>query len=337
MEIKLHHAFSEIEPAQWDDLLSQSVVNVPFLRQGYLSRWWEFRGGGEWPQTAELMILSGMSDGVLKGIAPFFGVNEEGRLRLHLLGSIEISDYLDIIVRSADQEEFLHSCLHFISSQQDPKIASLTLVNVPLRSHTNDLMQKLAPEFGWKASIENAYHTPAIPLAADWDTYLAGIDKKQRHEIRRKLRRADESAEVKWYFAEDAASLDGEIEDFFSLMALDEDKRKFLTQQMRTQMRSLIQWAFTAGFLRLSFLTIDGYKAAGYLCFDYSGHILVYNSGFDYRFSQYSPGWVLLGYLIQHAIEAGKISFDFMRGDEEYKYRFGAVDGFVTRITLEKA
>ena len=210
-------------------------------------------------------------------------------------------------------------------------------MNVPQRSQTNALMQKLAPEFGWNATIENAYHTPAIPLAAEWDAYLAGIDKKQRHEIRRKLRRADESAEVKWYFVEEAASLDGEIEDFFSLMALDEDKQKFLTPQMRAQMRAIIQWAFDAGFLRFSFLTIDGYKAAGYLCFDYNGHILVYNSGFDYRFSQYSPGWVLLGYLIQHAIAAGKTSFDFMRGDEEYKYRFGALDGYVTRIMLEKA
>ena len=131
--------------------------------------------------------------------------------------------------------------------------------------------------------------------------------------------------------------LDAEIEAFFDLMVVDEDKKKFLTDAMRDQMRAIIHWAFDAGYLQLSFLTIEGVKAAGYLCFDYNGHILVYNSGFDFRFSQYSPGWVLLGFLIQHAIENGKKSFDFMRGDEDYKYRFGGVDGFVKRIELEKA
>ena len=99
MEIRLQHAFSEIEPSQWDELLSQSAIDVPFLRHGYLSRWWDFKGGGEWPADAQLMILSGWSGGALKGIAPFFGVNEKGSLRLHLLGSVEISDYLDVIAR----------------------------------------------------------------------------------------------------------------------------------------------------------------------------------------------------------------------------------------------
>jgi CelD/BcsL family acetyltransferase involved in cellulose biosynthesis len=106
---------------------------------------------------------------------------------------------------------------------------------------------------------------------------------------------------------------------------------------MRDQMRAITHWAFDAGYLQLSFLTIEGIKAAGYLCFDYSGHILVYNSGFDFRFSQYSPGWVLLGFLIQHAIENKKSYFDFMRGDEDYKYRLGGIDCFVKRIDLEKA
>ena len=337
MEIKLHRDFSEIKQSQWDVLLSQSVTDVPFLKYGYLSHWWEFRGGGEWPQDAQLCILTGWDGGEIKGIAPLFSIKENGQEKVYLLGSIEISDYLDFIARSDNMEEFIKSSLKHLSNNTDCVISSLTLVNIPDRSLTIDLLQKFAPEFGWTVKVENAYHTPAIPLSGDWESYLAGIDKKQRHEIRRKLRRADESAEVKWYFADDPEVLDTEINAFFDLMVLDEDKNKFLTSQMRDQMRAIIHWAFEAGYLQLSFLTIDGYKAAGYLCFDYNGHILVYNSCFDFRFSQYSPGWVLLGYLIQYATENKKKYFDFMRGDEEYKYRFGAADGFVMRVELEKA
>jgi len=45
---------------------------------------------------------------------------------------------------------------------------------------------------------------------------------------------------------------------------------------------------------------------------------------------------VLLGYLLQWANEQGRSEFDFLRGAEEYKYRFGAIDRFVMRATLAR-
>jgi CelD/BcsL family acetyltransferase involved in cellulose biosynthesis len=337
MEIKLHRDFSEIDQTLWDQLLSQSATDVPFLKYGYLAQWWLNRGGGEWPQEARIFILTGWEGSALKGIAPLFSVRENSREILYLLGSIEISDYLDFIARPEDLKGFISSVLAFIQGAAEPLISQLILVNIPENSPTNSLLQELGPQFGWTVKSENAHHAPAISLAGDWDAYLAGIDKKQRHEIRRKLRKADESTEVKWYYAEDPAALDSEINAFFDLMILDEPKKKFLTPQMRDQMRAIIHWAFDAGILRLSFLTIEGIKAASYLCFDYKDAILVYNSGFDFRFSQYSPGWVLLGYLIQNAIQNGKKCFDFMRGGEDYKYRFGAANSFVMRVELNKS
>ena len=77
-------------------------------------------------------------------------------------------------------------------------------------------------------------------------------------------------------------------------------------------------------------------KAAAYLNFDYANHIWVYNSGINYEFWNISPGWVLLGYLLQWANDHQRTEFDFMRGDEKYKYRFGAVDRFVVRVSITK-
>jgi CelD/BcsL family acetyltransferase involved in cellulose biosynthesis len=120
------------------------------------------------------------------------------------------------------------------------------------------------------------------------------------------------------------------------LMGQDPAKQAFLTDVMRSQMRASVKAAFHAGWLQLSFLEIEGEKAAGYLNFDFDDHIWVYNSGWDMRFSTYSPGWVLLGYLLQWANEQGRKSFDFMRGDEEYKYRFGGIDRFVSRAIIRR-
>jgi CelD/BcsL family acetyltransferase involved in cellulose biosynthesis len=49
-----------------------------------------------------------------------------------------------------------------------------------------------------------------------------------------------------------------------------------------------------------------------------------------------SPGWVLLGHMLQWANEQKRIEFDFMRGNEEYKYRFGAIDRHVLRVQVKR-
>jgi CelD/BcsL family acetyltransferase involved in cellulose biosynthesis len=119
-------------------------------------------------------------------------------------------------------------------------------------------------------------------------------------------------------------------------MEHDPDKAKFLSPAMREQMAEIIRWAAHAGILQLSFLKVNEIQAAAYLCFDDADRIRVYNSGFSPGFGYFSPGWVLLGYLIQHAIKTGKSYFDFMRGDEEYKYRFGAEDSFVMKAVIQR-
>ena len=40
--------------------------------------------------------------------------------------------------------------------------------------------------------------------------------------------------------------------------------------------------------------------------------------------------------LIQWAIEQGLDEVDLMRGDEEYKYRFGGIDRHVVQVVSEK-
>ena len=105
---------------------------------------------------------------------------------------------------------------------------------------------------------------------------------------------------------------------------------------MREHMRSAMRCAFDEGCLHLAVLEIDGGKAAAYLSFNYLNRLWVYNSGLNPAYRDYSPGWVLLGNLLQWANESGLSEFDFMRGDEDYKYRFGAVDRFVVRATLTR-
>ena len=257
-----------------------------------------------------------------------------------LLGSVEISDLLDLVVRLEDLSCFVEGLFEYLSVT-GPQIKgawkTLDLCNFSEVSPTLPILQQEIEKRGWHFSNEKLQPAPYIPLPGDFNAYLASIDKKQRHEIRRKMRRAEESAtSVRWYFVDDEKSLQREADDFMTLMSNDTGKASFLTGSMRDQMRTTIESAFHAGWLQLAFMEVNGEKAAAYLNFDYDNRIWVYNSGIDRRFMEYSPGWVLLGHLLQWANENGRLEFDFMRGGEEYKYRFGAVNRFVVRAVVRR-
>jgi CelD/BcsL family acetyltransferase involved in cellulose biosynthesis len=339
MELTLHRTFPDEFASEWNALLEQTATHVPFMRYEYLKLWWETRGGGEWPD-AELLLITAQKEGKLVGAAPlFFTPDWQGRPSLMLVGSIEISDYLDLLVRPDDLPDFLAALLPFLQDGGLPEWKALDLYNILDDSPTLADLKQAVEQIGWTCRSEQLQHSPFIPLPGDWETYLANIDKKQRHEIRRKLRRAESSlVPIEWYIVTDGEKLDEQITDFMTLMRMDPDKDRFLTPPMEEHMRKATHFAAQVDSLNLAFLEIDGRKAAGYLSFDFLNRLWVYNSGINWGdFSEYSPGWVLLAYLLQWANDEGREAFDFMRGDEDYKYRFGAVDRFVMRMTVEKS
>lgn len=339
MEFKLHTTFDTLETyaLAWNSLVETGMTNAPFLRYEYLSTWWSTRGGGEW-QDAQLAVITATENDQLLGIAPFFlTTNRDGHPALMLLGSIEISDYLDLIARAEQYPAFLSALLDWIDKNYPSTWSLLDLYNLPENSPSLIALKAESAKRGWNYAEEIYQPTPFIPLPGDFETYLSGIDKKQRHEIRRKMRRAEESGRgVRWYIVNDESKLDSEMDDFLSLMAHDSEKDAFLTAVMRSQMKASVHAAFRAGYLQLAFLEVDGEKACSYLNFDYDNKIWVYNSGIDRRFMDLSVGWVLLGYLLEWANQNKRAEFDFLRGDEDYKYKFGGQKRHVMRVKVTK-
>jgi CelD/BcsL family acetyltransferase involved in cellulose biosynthesis len=338
MHIEVVRTDSELEALKqdWNELLKNSASRVPFLRHEYLSTWWWGKGGGEWPES-ELYVVTGWEQGgILKGIAPLFlSRNLVGEPALLFLGSIEISDYLDLICEPVDLPSFVGALCNHLTGRDAPAWQVVDLYNLPERSPTLPALRSAAESRGWQYREEVLHPCPYIPLVDDWESYLAGIDKKQRHEIRRKMRRAEQhNLEVRWYIVESIERLDEEIELFLRLMAYDPVKSHFLSEPMRQQMKAIIRSAYQAGWLQLAFIEVDGEKGAAYLNFDFDNRLWVYNSGFNPEMRELSLGWVLLGHLIKRAIEQGRESFDFMRGNEDYKYRFGAIDRQIVRAAI---
>jgi len=340
MNFTLHEDFSDLSATTWNALVEQSIADTPFSRYEYLSEWWKTLGGGEWlRQSAELVLVSAAENDQLIGVAPLFITEYEGQQALMLVGSIEISDYLDLIVREQDLSRFLSGLLDFLASSEERagsphpyNWSAIDWYNIPDTSPTRAALSAEFEKRGWSYHAEIYRPTPRIALNGSFEEYLARIDKKQRHEIRRKMRRAAESdLNVRFMIVDENADIESEINDFFHLMTQDSGKAGFLTPLMREQLTVTIRTAFEQGYLWLAFLEIDGVKVAASLNFDYKNKLWGYNSGVSREHMELSPGWVLLGHTIQWCCENNRYEFDFMRGDEEYKYRFGGVNRYVMR------
>ena len=365
MNFILHKDFSDLSAMAWNTLVEQSIADTPFSRYEYLSEWWQTLGGGEWmgkggegeqissvgetsptgESTSPLLVLvSATENDQLIGIAPLFIAEYDGQQALMLVGSIEISDYLDLIVREQDLPRFLSGLFDFLApSEANPGLprpnewTAVDWYNIPDSSPTRAALQVEFEKRGWQYQAEIYRPTPRIPLNGSFEEYLARIDKKQRHEIRRKMRRAAESElNVRFIIVDINADIETETNDFFQLMTQDPNKADFLTPLMRAQMSVTIRTAFEQGYLWLAFLEIGGVKVAASLNFDYKNKLWGYNSGVSREHMELSPGWVLLAHTIQWCCENNRYEFDFMRGDEEYKYRFGGVNRYVMRERVVK-
>jgi CelD/BcsL family acetyltransferase involved in cellulose biosynthesis len=334
MEFKIHQDFSEIDAADWNQLASAGISDTPFARHEYLSQWWSTLGGAEWSEAA-LILVSGWESGRLIGLAPLFRAKHEGRDAILLVGSIEVSDYLDLIVRESDLPAFVRGLLGSLRESPDWRHLPLDWYNIPDFSPTPKVLQAEAENRGWDFRADVYLPAPHVTLKGDFDSYLAALDKKQRHEIRRKLRRASEgSLPARMRLVETEGQLESAIDAFLELMGHDPDKARFLKPEMREHMREVMRLAFKNGYLHLSFLAVGDTNAAASLDFDYRNKLWGYNSGVNSEFTELSPGWVLLAHQIQWATEHGRSEFDFMRGNEDYKYRFGGVDRHVLRVQL---
>ncbi|MFQ5855137.1 MAG: GNAT family N-acetyltransferase [Anaerolineae bacterium] len=326
-------AFEELQGA-WNGLVMRSVTNTIFLTYEWQTVWWEHLGRGDL-----FLITVWNDDATLIGIAPLFrSVDSAGRRIMEFVGCFDVSDYLDII---ADR-----GCVDVVSRAVMDTLADgeiewdvLSLCNIPEASPTRTLLAQLAEERGYSVTLEVEDVCPIVTLPATWDDYLAMLSGKDRRELRRKIRKAGRTARVDWQLLRTPGEVDEHLDVFFDLHQKSHpDKAEFMDAAMQAFFRAMARVLAEQERLELVLLQFDGIPVAAMLSFDYNNEILLYNSGYEAEgyYAALSPGWILTAFHIENAIERGKSRYDFLRGDEDYKYRFGGKDTLVYRLTVEK-
>ena len=300
--------------------------NCLFVLPLWLKTWWDTFGENNDP-----VILTGYRDGKLIGIAPLNVQKKTARF----IGGENVCDYQDMVVAPNHHYEFLEAILSHLKKRG---IRFLQLGTLRPDSIALTELPNLAKQMGYAVIFNQVAFSYEIILPRTWESYLNMLKGKQRHEIRRKLRRLNEAGHVQFRVLERLDEISEAMDTFFSLFkASRPDKSEFLTDQMMSFFRLLAQRMAHRGFLKMSFLDIDKVPAAGVMCFDYNDILFLYNNGYNPQFSNLSPGFLSKVYSIRNSIEQGKLRYDLLKGDEGYKKRLGStpVPLYHLKIVLE--
>ena len=156
-----------------------------------------------------------------------------------------------------------------------------------------------------------------LNLPASYDDWLASIGKKERHEVRRKRRRfVAEFGDI------EIVPHGSEAITMFCAMhrTSQGDKGMFMTGEMQSYFEDLLD----TGGATIHTLVCDGIPRANAFGFETDDGYYYYNSAYDVDAAMASPGIVLLASMIEAQIARGAGTFDFLKGDERYKFRHGA-------------
>lgn len=251
------------------------------------------------------------------GIAPLLIRGKKARF----LGSSDVCDFLDFVVAPGRGREFLAVLIDHLRHQG---VTHLDLT--PLRPDSAVMSELVgaAGHLGSEVVCERENVSFELELPATWEDFLGSLTATQRHEIRRKLRRLHETAEIRFRAVEGVPEVRREMDLFLALFESSRrDKAAFMTPRMASFFRSLAEALAEAGILKLFFLELDGKPAAGVMCFDYGSRMYLYNNGYDRRFSSLSVGLLSKVLSIGEAIRMGRRSYDLLKGEEAYKRHLG--------------
>lgn len=311
---------------EWAALLERSPDPVPFLHPTWHRVWLtEFESGGD------DLLYAVRDDEGLVGVAPL--LRRDGRLTL--CGDFEICDYMDVVTAPGRAEAVLAALLRALV---DEAWNELALWGLRESSPVLAALPAAVAQAGMTLEQETEAVAPRVELPASWDEYVASLSKKDRHELRRKLRRLEAAGELELRTYTSPEETESRVPLLLRMMVESRtDKAAFMSEQMARFFHRMVPAMAREGLVRLYELELERKPIASVLCFDQGGQLFLYNSGYEPEYAPLSAGIVSKALVLRDAIECGRCCIDTLRGAEAYKYDLGAKDRNVYKCIVRRA
>jgi CelD/BcsL family acetyltransferase involved in cellulose biosynthesis len=307
----------------WNDLLESSRSHSVFLTWEWLFSWAECFLNGD----RRLFIVTVYSGKELIGIAPWYlhPVSRNlGRVeQLEFLGSPEAgSDYLDIIIQAGREEDVAGALYEFLFHQDRSAWDTLLLRDIPSDSLFLLHFQEKLEQDGKYAELCKGSYCPVVtfPKSAGW---TPGVSAKRRARFKQDLGRLNKGGGMHHRIVRGAEVPDG-LDEFFRFYNL---KSGHQGDHIHRFLKKFSARSAGKDLLQIDFLNIGGTTAAGLLHLVYHGEVLLFTMAVDKEFNpKISVGNLLVGLCLKQAAAGGRTRYDFLKGNERYKFHW-ADDG----------
>lgn len=319
---------------EWELLLEEDPHATLFQGPRYLDLWREVLGQRS-PTRVHTFHREGRLVGVVADANDLEGSPTGPQEHRRFLGGTEVTDYLGPVSRVEDRTDVADAYVRCLA--EDVDWDEFVAGGLARDSGWPDAFRRAIAEHGLAVLEDDVEDVcPVVDIADGHDAWLRGLPGRTRQELNRKTRK----------LARDAGDLDlvevapDDIEDaivgFLDQAAASfPDKSGFFERpEIHTWLKALAEEFAKDGIFRLHRLHVGGLPAASTVSLVHRGRWGLYNSAFDPTLGSLAPGMVIIPLLIEQATDEGCRTFDLLRGDEPYKYRFGATDRPLDRLLV---
>ena len=312
---------------EWTQVWERDPSATLFQRPEYFGAWVP-----EFAQDRKISVVDVRRDGTLAGIIAL-SVDPDGVLRF--LGDPAVTDYFGPVCEPSDRDPVAQAVID--AAAQIDGWERAEFLGLAVDSGWPDALTRAAKTAGFSVQERKQDVCPRVTLTGTYEDYLASLDGKLRHEVRRKARKLEREAGSFNVRLSQPDTLHADLEHFFEMVRTSEGPKGHFLHWGMAGFFTLLSRAFQQqNWLRFTLLEIDGEPLAASISFSAKGTWAVYNASYSASRRELAPGMVLMSECIRLATEEGCHTFDLMRGDEPYKYRFGAVDVPLHALTIER-
>lgn len=291
-----------------------------FVGWDWMSTWWR-HFGDRW----QLFVLTAHDDADrLVGIAPLvrrrrFVSPVPVRCVRFMANEGAFGSHLDVLADPSIREHVAGAFVaHLFRNGREWDVLDLgdLVAGSTLGTHVRDL-----PGRRWDCP---GMVCPYVTLPDDWETYRRGLTKKVRRNLTYfpALLEREHPARAHVRLVDEPEALQAGIDSLVEMHLRRRADTTFLEESFVRFHRELAATALAGGWLRFHELAVDDRVIAIIYCFQGGDTVYAYQSGFDLDWGRYSPGRQIAAHAIRSAMDEGARVFDWMQGNDDYKYEW---------------
>ncbi|MFL6691187.1 MAG: GNAT family N-acetyltransferase [Alphaproteobacteria bacterium] len=307
---------------QWRDLWRRSEIATPFQSPDWLLPWWDVFAPGE------LRCVAVRSGERLVALAPLYQQTGIYGSRLVPLG-VSLSDYLDILIDPAHPDS-ANELAAAVAEMDD-----IDAIEWGEAQACADVFDVPLPQ-GWEAMRTTATPCPVVALPNNPEELRNIISPSRWRHLRTAANRAARSggAVIIRGDSDNAGALLSELVRLHTASCPKRGGNVFSDPRVAEFHAAALPRLVRENLVRIYALSIGGRIVGVYYGFHHRGSAYAYQCGYNPSFAFQSPGMLLIAHAMEQAIHEHAQEFDFLRGNESYKYEWGATDRLNVCYTL---